>query len=328
MGRVRIGTCSWADRTMIEAWYPREVSSAEGRLRYYAERFDTVEADSPYYGIPTTTVTANWAERTPAGFRFHVKAYGLMTGHTVDERSLPAEARDGSRHSVSERGRVFAADDAIVEQVFGAFSSALEPIREQDKLGGILMQYPPSFAARDDFELACGLRRIARDRELLSPDHMMVEFRHASWLEDARRERVLRFLADEGITFVVVDAPRMPMGDPTAVPVLAAVTAPTAYVRFQGRNARTWHITAGSASDRFDYLYSQSELAEWEAPLRDLASQADTVYAMFNNCRYDYAPRNGHELARILGHVSERPDGSMPGEPAPAAEDSELRLDV
>jgi len=48
MGDVVVGTCSWTDKTMIEAWYPREVSSAESRLRYYAARFDTVEVDSTF----------------------------------------------------------------------------------------------------------------------------------------------------------------------------------------------------------------------------------------------------------------------------------------
>ena len=42
---IRIGTCSWADKGLLEAWYPRGVSTAEKRLRYYAERFDVVEVD-------------------------------------------------------------------------------------------------------------------------------------------------------------------------------------------------------------------------------------------------------------------------------------------
>ena len=37
---VRIGVCSWADEGLLKAWYPRGVSTAEKRLRYYAERFD------------------------------------------------------------------------------------------------------------------------------------------------------------------------------------------------------------------------------------------------------------------------------------------------
>jgi len=39
---VRLGTCSWADEGLLKAWYPRGVSSAAARLRYYAERFDVV----------------------------------------------------------------------------------------------------------------------------------------------------------------------------------------------------------------------------------------------------------------------------------------------
>lgn len=104
MGRVRVGTCSWADKTMAEAWYPLGVTSPEGRLRYYAERFDTVEADARFYAIPERRVVENWAARTPPGFIFHVKAFGMMTQHSVLERALPPELRD-CPHDV-ERGRV------------------------------------------------------------------------------------------------------------------------------------------------------------------------------------------------------------------------------
>jgi uncharacterized protein YecE (DUF72 family) len=330
MGNVRIGTCSWADRTMIEAWYPPEVSSAESRLRYYAARFDTVEVDSPFYGIPTETVTRNWADRTPDGFVFHVKAYGLMTGHAVDERSLPPEVRNGFAYKRSQKGRVYDPEDGMLEKVFQSFLRAIEPLREADRLGGILMQYPPSFRCEDDASFTAGLRRLARDRELLSGTRMMVEFRHDSWLRDGRRDRMLRFLAEEGLVFVSVDTPRMPAPDPTALPPATAVTAPIAYVRFHGRNSATWHLEGGSAADRFDYLYEPDELREWEAPIRDLASNADTVFAMFNNCRYDYAPRNARDLAEILGATALRADGTMPGSTASGPEhaSTDLRLDI
>ncbi len=42
---VRIGTCSWADESLSKYFYPRGLPAGE-RLRYYAERFDTVEVDS------------------------------------------------------------------------------------------------------------------------------------------------------------------------------------------------------------------------------------------------------------------------------------------
>ena len=72
MGDVVIGTCSWTDPTMVERWYPRGVSSAEARLRYYASRFDTVEVDSTFYGLPRRGYAENWARRTPAGFTFAI----------------------------------------------------------------------------------------------------------------------------------------------------------------------------------------------------------------------------------------------------------------
>src|SRR5206468_3398823 len=63
---VRVGICSWADEGLLKHWYPREVRTAEARLRYYAERYDTVEVDSPFYRLPEPETAARWAERTPA----------------------------------------------------------------------------------------------------------------------------------------------------------------------------------------------------------------------------------------------------------------------
>src|SRR5690348_593126 len=49
---IRIGTCSWADESLTKYFYPSSVKGAEERLRYYADRFDTVEANSTYYRLP------------------------------------------------------------------------------------------------------------------------------------------------------------------------------------------------------------------------------------------------------------------------------------
>ena len=49
---IRIGTCSWADESLTKYFYPPGVKGAEERLRYYAERFDVVEANSTYYRLP------------------------------------------------------------------------------------------------------------------------------------------------------------------------------------------------------------------------------------------------------------------------------------
>jgi uncharacterized protein YecE (DUF72 family) len=80
---------------------------------------------------------------------------------------------------------------------------------------------------------------------------------------------------------VVVDAPKTEAKN--LVPTVLAVTGPVAYVRFHGRNADTWNKRGGSAAERFDYLYSEEELREWVPPLRKLAEEARSAYAMFNN---------------------------------------------
>ena len=64
---------------------------------------------------------------------------------------------------------------------------------------------------------------------------------------------------------------------------LVAATTPMSYVRFHGRNAGTWNVRGGGASQRFDYLYDEEELREWAPALRELSNESDEAYAFFNN---------------------------------------------
>jgi uncharacterized protein YecE (DUF72 family) len=110
---------------------------------------------------------------------------------------------------------------------------------------------------------------------------MLVEFRHRSWYEEDQRPETLRFLEEHRMSHVVVDAPRTE-GKNVPLTVLA-LTSPILYVRMHGRNAETWNVRGGSAAERFDYLYSEEELAEWVPQLKELARQAEQAYVVFNN---------------------------------------------
>ena len=90
---------------------------------------------------------------------------------------------------------------------------------------------------------------------------MLVEFRHRSWLDDDTRPATLSWLESRGMTQVIVDAPKTEAKN--LVPTVQALTSPTLYVRFHGRNAKTWNKRGGSAAERFDYLYADDELEEW-----------------------------------------------------------------
>ena len=274
MTAVRIGTCSWADKSLVEVWYPPHVKSAEGRLKYYAELFDTVEVNSSYYALPTHEAVANWERRTPANFTFHVKAFGVMTRHPVKVEQLPPDMRDGVE--LDHRGRVNHPTPEFRAEVFDRFRGALEPLRSAGKLGGILMQMPPYFTFKPS---AFEYLEWAQDQ--LGGDEMLVEFRHRSWHEEGNTAEVLSFLEQRGATYVMVDEPRLDAYN--IIPTVIAHTTPTAYLRLHGRNADTWQVKGKSASERFDHLYSDDEIGEWVEPLRELTGECDNVYAMFNN---------------------------------------------
>jgi uncharacterized protein YecE (DUF72 family) len=300
MGDVVVGTCSWTDKTMIERWYPRGVNTPEARLRYYAARFDTVEIDSTFYGLPKPEVAENWAKRTPEGFTFHVKAYGLMTGHDVDERSLHPDLR-GFDYELTNRGRVRHPEESMFERGFELFLDGIAPLRRGHKMGGVLMQYPPYFTAVDKEHEHRNFEAIERAAEMLKPLPVFVEFRHSSWVEGPQLQRTMKFLSDRFLTYVAVDAPDLPGSH--VMPPVSATTSPLAYVRFHGRNAGTWNARTASAADRFDYLYSPAELESWDEPIHRMAEETERTWVMFNNCKYDYAPRNAREMAVILGDI-------------------------
>ncbi|MCZ7663930.1 MAG: DUF72 domain-containing protein [Thermoleophilia bacterium] len=293
-GRIRAGTCSWTDRTMVEAWYPPRVKSAADRLRYYAQRFDTVEVDSTFYGLPSERNAALWAERTPPGFVFHIKAFAMLTRHG-GAAGPPASSPAVDVRSASRPLRAHRPPPAeLRDTVFAWFSSALAPLRDQGKLGLILLQFPPYFVASEP-----NRAYIAQAVRLLAPDPTAVEFRHASWVKPQELPRTLDLLTELGTAYVGVDEPRLQSAG--VLPPITAATSTTGYVRFHGRNAATWKARVDSAAERFKYLYTDEELAEWLEPLHRLSEETHVTYAMFNNCYADYAPRNAQQLSALLG---------------------------
>jgi uncharacterized protein YecE (DUF72 family) len=179
------------------------------------------------------------------------------------------------------------------EQAFAEFRASLEPLELSGKLRGILLQYHPRFVKSSEAK-----EELSHVRALLDPLVPLVEFRHRSWLEEEERSDTLSFLERNGLAYVSVDAP--PTRASNVLPPVAAATHRVAYVRFHGRNVKTWNIKAEKSSERFDWMYSAEELAEWVEKLVRLADQADEVYGMFNNNRDDFAPRSAALLRGLL----------------------------
>ncbi|MET9378086.1 DUF72 domain-containing protein [Streptomyces sp. NPDC002992] len=288
MGEILIGTCSWTDKALVSSgWYPPSRRDAEGRLRHYAEQFPVVEVDATYYAVPSMRNSLLWAERTPPGFRFDVKAFSLLTGHPTRTAALPPDLRGVGRDS---------GDPGLLDEVWDRFSGALRPLRQAGRLGTVLFQFPPWFTPGTRAEI---LLHGARKRAAQWP--MAVEFRHPDWWRDDHRARTTALLKDLDVAAVAVDtAQDLPTSIPPVTPVASRELA---VVRFHGRST-TWGT--GSKEDRFRHTYARGELKEWLPRLTSLAAEVEQLHVLFNNCCADAAVRAAESMTRLLASHGDR----------------------
>jgi uncharacterized protein YecE (DUF72 family) len=77
-GRAYVGTSGWSYAHWRGLFYPDGVP-ANRWINHYAASFATVELNASFYRLPKPATIARWAELTPAGFVFAVKASRLIT---------------------------------------------------------------------------------------------------------------------------------------------------------------------------------------------------------------------------------------------------------
>jgi uncharacterized protein YecE (DUF72 family) len=82
MSELRIGTCAFTASGWNGAFYPKGLKSTD-YLRFYSERFDTVEIDSTFYGCPAAKTVTSWYDKTPNGFIFSVKVPQPITHEKI-----------------------------------------------------------------------------------------------------------------------------------------------------------------------------------------------------------------------------------------------------
>jgi uncharacterized protein YecE (DUF72 family) len=148
--RIRTGTSGYSYAPWKGVFYPEKLA-AEKMLGYYAGRLATVEINNTFYRMPKAEVLGRWAEETPAGFTFAVKA---------------------PRRITHDR-RLANADEAVA-----AFFEAAGALG--DKLGPVLFQLPP-FLRKDAARLEAFLRSL---RSVAPSARAAFEFRHASWFAE------------------------------------------------------------------------------------------------------------------------------------------------
>jgi uncharacterized protein YecE (DUF72 family) len=287
VGRIRVGTASWTDRTLLASgWYPSTANTAEKRLAHYARHFPLVEVDATYYAPPSEDTARLWAQRTPSDFTFNIKAFSLLTGHPTKVSALPKDLRPET-----DKKNIY--PDALPEQAYedlwSRFLSALDPLVEAGKLGAILFQFPPWFTIR-----YANKQYILEVATRCRPLRIAVELRHESWFSGSNEKETLDFLREHNLPYVCVD---MPQGHKSSIPPVVAATSDLAVVRFHGHSDK-W--TSKDIHEKFGYLYREEELAQWAPKLRDLADQTAQTHVLMNNCYSDYAQRNAEQLIDLL----------------------------
>ncbi|MFW6180329.1 MAG: DUF72 domain-containing protein [Spirochaetota bacterium] len=75
---IRIGTSGWNYPHWSGPFYPRDLNQ-DRWLRFYAERFSTVEINNSFYNLPAAGVFRSWRDSVPRGFVFSVKASRYIT---------------------------------------------------------------------------------------------------------------------------------------------------------------------------------------------------------------------------------------------------------
>jgi uncharacterized protein YecE (DUF72 family) len=103
----------------------------------------------------------------------------------------------------------------------------------------------------------------------------VVEVRHESW----NRPETLCYFTEKNVAFCNIDQPLIGH----SLEATEHATSPAGYVRLHGRNYDHW-FEAEKAEDRYNYLYSEAELAGWKKKIEHIANKAEVTYVVAKLC--------------------------------------------
>ena len=267
IGQIHVGTANWSDHT---GFYPRGTKPAD-RLRYYASRLGAVEVNASFYRRIDPSVYARWAEETPGGFKFLVKAH----------------------RAVANRPRKPGlATEYIKNQYDG-----VQPLREAGKFGGFLVQFGANVRPRPE---VCDY--LSRLRDGLGDDPVAIEFRHSAWLDGVARVDTLERLRALGLAAVIPDEPRAAAaGLPEPVQDL---TAPAlAYYRFMGRDGAGEVSARERRALRAEHVYTDAEIGQLADLVTSRHGPGTASFVVFCNKK---GPNRVEAAMRLSGELERR----------------------
>ncbi len=261
--QLYIGTAGWSYDDWVGSFYPFSQSKEFSWLKYYSRYFNMVEVNSTYYAYLAPHVVNSWLRQTENtdDFLFTIKLHKDFT-------------------HIRQYG----------ENQIKAVQQNLNILKKEERLGGLLLQFPYSF----DFNDA----NVNYLRELIQKFdgyEKFVEVRHRSWQNKKAKT----------ITFCTIDQPQI--GE--AIEFQPIVGNNAAYIRFHGRNEDAWRKSLNNfgkkqtyeeQSARYEYLYSHGELTEIDQKLKEIYDKVKKVFVVMNNHPHGDAVANAFELLHLL----------------------------
>ena len=262
-GSVRVGPAGWSYADWTGIVYPRKKPAGFHEAEYLAEYFDVIEINTTFYQPARPETCKSWLAYVAANprFQFTAKLWQRFTHETGAD----------------------AEDERAVREGF-------DLLRDAGRLGAVLLQFPFSFHRTK--ETATYLQKLLKRFD----DYpLAVEVRHASWNDPAFYE----FLHAHGVGFCNIDQPVIGR----SMKPSERTTASTGYVRLHGRRYDTWFSDDPEtpAFERYNYLYSEAELAPWVARIKHVSEHSKSTYVVANNHFQGKGIVNALQLISALG---------------------------
>ncbi len=172
-------------------------------------------------------------------------------------------------------------------QMYQFEKTHLEILKQENKLGAVLIQLPPYFRFEHTDKLLQLLSAFS------TKDYsVFVEVRQKELYLNMELENAL--LA-EGAVMVSVDSPEARLEENYHS------SSSLKYVRLHGRNSSTWWKRNSSRDEKYDYEYSRVELEELRNTVISKAAPGDQIFIYFNNHPDGKAPRNAEYMMELTG---------------------------
>ena len=231
MAELRVGTSGYSYKEWKGSFYSKDLPARE-MLGFYSRQFSTVEINHTFYRMPTEKVLEDWAGTVPAGFRFALKLNQKIT-HIQKLRNC--------------------------ESTLARFLEVTSLLTNDDRLGPVLVQLPPSFRA--DLGTLEEFLKL-RPRRF----RFALEVRHPSW----HSEDTYALLRRHETALCLAETDKETPPD--------VLTAPFTYVRLRRES------------------YTPKQLAAWKQRFDAWIDQGVDVYAFFKHEEAGKAPAYARRL--------------------------------